>query len=36
MKYEDALLLMHFQNAIEQKAFNAGGGKFVAPAQRMT
>jgi uncharacterized protein len=35
-KYEDALLLMHFQNAIEQKAFNAGGGKFVAPAQRMT
>jgi uncharacterized FAD-dependent dehydrogenase len=35
-KYADALLLMHFQNAIEQKAFNAGGGKFVAPAQRMT
>jgi uncharacterized FAD-dependent dehydrogenase len=31
----DALLLMHFQQAIEQKAFRAGGGKFVAPAQRM-
>lgn len=31
----DPLLLMHFQQAIEQKAFNAGGGKFVAPAQRM-
>ncbi|HJV19047.1 MAG TPA: FAD-dependent oxidoreductase [Sediminibacterium sp.] len=31
----DPLLLMHFQQAIEQKAFRAGGGKFVAPAQRM-
>jgi uncharacterized FAD-dependent dehydrogenase len=31
----DALLLMHFQQTIEQKAFRAGGGKFVAPAQRM-
>jgi uncharacterized protein len=30
-----ALLLMHFQQAIEQKAFIAGGGKFVAPAQKM-
>ncbi|MBX9780179.1 MAG: FAD-dependent monooxygenase [Chitinophagaceae bacterium] len=30
-----ALLLMQFQQAIEQKAFTAGGGKFVAPAQRM-
>ena len=29
------LTLMHFQQSIEQKAFNAGGGKFVAPAQRM-
>ena len=29
------LLLMHFQQAIEQAAFIAGGGKFVAPAQRM-
>ncbi|HEY4874659.1 MAG TPA: FAD-dependent oxidoreductase [Puia sp.] len=35
-KYENAVLLMHFQEAIEQKAFNTGGGKFVAPAQRMT
>jgi uncharacterized FAD-dependent dehydrogenase len=31
----NALLLMHFQSVIEQKAFTAGGGKFVAPAQRM-
>ncbi len=31
----DPLLLMHFQQAIEQKAFTIGGGKFVAPAQRM-
>lgn len=31
----DPLLLMKFQQAIEQKAFIAGGGKFVAPAQRM-
>lgn len=30
-----ALLLMQFQQAIEQKAFTAGGGKFVAPAQRL-
>lgn len=29
------LTLMHFQQSIEQKAFHAGGGKFVAPAQRM-
>lgn len=29
------LLLMEFQRAIEQQAFAAGGGKFVAPAQRM-
>ncbi len=26
---------MHFQQSIEQTAFTAGGGKFVAPAQRM-
>ncbi len=32
---DDPLLLMKFQQAIEQKAFVAGGGKFVAPAQRM-
>ncbi len=31
----DPLLLMKFQQAIEQKSFQAGGGKFVAPAQRM-
>lgn len=29
------LLLMHFQSAIEKAAFTAGGGSFVAPAQRM-
>src|SRR5207342_3209117 len=32
---EDPLLLMKFQRDIEQKAFDAGGGKFVAPAQRL-
>jgi uncharacterized protein len=26
---------MYFQQSIEQKAFQAGGGKFIAPAQRM-
>lgn len=26
---------MYFQQAIEQKAYTAGGGQFVAPAQRM-
>lgn len=31
----DPLLLMDFQQSVEQKAFTAGGGKFVAPAQRM-
>lgn len=29
------LTLMHFQQLIEQKAYRAGGGKFVAPALRM-
>jgi uncharacterized FAD-dependent dehydrogenase len=29
------LLLMHFQSAIEQVCFKAGGGKLEAPAQRM-
>ncbi|MCC6289635.1 MAG: FAD-binding protein [Chitinophagaceae bacterium] len=29
------LAMMHFQQSVEQKAFIAGGGKFVAPAQRM-
>lgn len=32
----DPLLLMHFQETIEQKAFLAGGGQLKAPAQRMT
>lgn len=31
----NALILMHFQQSIEQTAFTAGGGKFKAPAQRM-
>ena len=29
------LLLLHFQQMVEQNCFIAGGGKFVAPAQRM-
>jgi uncharacterized FAD-dependent dehydrogenase len=29
------LLLLHFQQMVEQNSFIAGGGKFVAPAQRM-
>jgi hypothetical protein len=29
------LLMMDFQKEVEQKAFDIGGGKFVAPAQRM-
>jgi uncharacterized protein len=35
--YDEAspLMLMQFQRAIEEKAFEAGGGKFVAPAQRL-
>jgi uncharacterized protein len=31
----DALAMMHFQQMVEHKCFEAGGGKFVAPAQRM-
>ncbi len=31
----DALLLMEFQRSVEKKSFDAGGGKFVAPAQRL-
>lgn len=30
-----ALRMMFFQQMVERKAFAAGGGKFVAPAQRM-
>ncbi|MEO6814947.1 MAG: FAD-dependent protein, partial [Ginsengibacter sp.] len=29
------LLMMNFQKNVEEEAFAAGGGKFVAPAQRM-
>ena len=32
---DDPLLFMHFQKTIEQNAFIVGGGKFVAPAQRL-
>jgi uncharacterized FAD-dependent dehydrogenase len=32
----DPLLLMKFQQEVEQAAFRAGGGQLVAPAQRMT
>jgi uncharacterized FAD-dependent dehydrogenase len=32
----DPLLMLHFQQLVEQNCFTAGGGKFVAPAQRMT
>lgn len=35
-RMRSALAGMYFQQATEQKAFRAGGGKFVAPAQRMT
>ena len=31
----DPLLFMYFQQMVEQGAYAAGGGKFVAPAQRM-
>lgn len=30
------LAAMHFQQMVEQKAWNAGGGRLKAPAQRMT
>ncbi len=32
---DNALAGMFFQQQVEQNAFTAGGGKFVAPAQRM-
>lgn len=32
----DPLLFMHFQQLVEQQCYVAGGGHFVAPAQRMT
>ena len=31
----NALLGMYFQQSVERKAYQCGGGKFVAPAQRM-
>jgi len=31
-----ALAALHFQQSVEKKAFECGGGKLVAPAQRMT
>ncbi|MFN8244742.1 MAG: FAD-binding protein [Ferruginibacter sp.] len=33
---KDPLLFMRFQQWVEQQCYVAGGGKFVAPAQRMT
>lgn len=33
---KDPLAGLRFQHAIEERAFQAGGGKFVAPAQRLT
>ena len=35
VKENDPLIFMKFQQLNEQKAYNAGGGKFMAPAQRM-
>ncbi len=35
IEIQKPLLLMYLQQVIEQNAFIAGGGKFVAPAQRM-
>jgi uncharacterized FAD-dependent dehydrogenase len=32
---QDPLLLMKFQYLVEEAAYKAGGGKFVAPAQRL-
>ncbi len=32
---QDALKFMEFQSSVEHKCYQAGGGKFVAPAQRM-
>jgi uncharacterized FAD-dependent dehydrogenase len=32
---DDPLICMKFQQLIEQKAYDAGGGNFAAPAQRM-
>ncbi len=34
-KFTGPLAAMHYQQMVEQNAFKAGGGKLVAPAQRM-
>jgi uncharacterized FAD-dependent dehydrogenase len=34
--FTGSLAAMHYQQMVEQKAFNTGGGNLVAPAQRMT
>ncbi len=34
-KQRSPLDAMHFQQSVEEKAFHAGGGKLVAPAQRL-
>jgi uncharacterized FAD-dependent dehydrogenase len=33
--HDDPLLLMRFQQMVEQHCYQAGGGAFIAPAQRM-
>lgn len=35
VKLDSPLSMMYFQQMVERKAYTAGGGKFVAPAQRM-
>ena len=35
-KFTGPLAAMHYQQMVEQNAYTAGGGKLVAPAQRMT
>jgi len=35
IKQNDPLLFMHFQKMVEVNCFNAGGGNFIAPAQRL-
>jgi len=34
--FKGPLAAMHYQQMVERKAFETGGGKFVAPAQRIT
>ena len=35
-KFTGPLAAMHYQQMVEQASFNAGGGKLVAPAQRLS